>query len=445
MTGHLLIPGQFAQSTAVNYTQNFLQTSMPMSTQVQVQKKSSWTLALRRFAVNTIEPITVLQNTLERLIQLFAADEDQLLHRLPHSELGMRLWARLRPFIEVATLVPTQSSKPTPHEIRGAAYHGVHLCRFKRFQWHYSMQIPRARSRELLLLHLFSGHRRDGDLSSFLCDMPAPSGTTLLPLALDIIFDPVRCDLSRLSTQRKWLDYAKVGAIVGFIAGPPCETWSAARAAGGRAGSHHGDGGPRQIRSWNDPFGLPALSPDERRHVDLSNQLLLFSIDMALEMLPGLSFFLLEHPDVPDDAKGRDLPTIWETGPLKILQAHPAVQLHHLLQGRFGAKSPKPTGFLEKGLSTLREQLVRNGTCAVPKALRLGKTEGVYHTSSLKEYPPRLCAAIGGAVKDFLHRLDQHGTHYVLESAERSEWVREVKANQNFSAQMGSDRAGHGR
>ena len=263
-------------------------------------------------------------------------------------------------------------------------------------------------------------------------------------VAIDIIFDPVRCDLSRAATQTQWLNFAKTGAILGFVAGPPCESWTAARAAGGRAGSHTGDGGPRQIRSWNLPFGVAATNADEQAHIGLANCLLLFGADLALELLAGISFFVMEHPAPPDDAYAKDLPTICETGPIRLLRDHPAVRYHLFQQGRFGAKSPKPTVFLEKGLDTLATHLRVEGVCPLAKALKLGKTDGTYNTASLKEYPPRLCGALGKAVGDFVATLDAYGTSYTLEAPSRKAWINEILQNQNFSAQMGTDRAGSG-
>ena len=190
---------------------------------------------------STVEPIHVLQETVNKLLDLFVDDDNQLLHRLPHGDLGARLWARLRPEIEVLNLVKEVRQQIPPHEIRGAVYHGLHQSRFRSFRWQTQQQIPRARSRELLVLHLFSGHRRAGDLSEFLQDLPAPPGAIIVTLAIDIIFDAVRCDLSLSATQEKWIQYARLGAILAILAGPPCESWSAARAEGGRAGGHSGD------------------------------------------------------------------------------------------------------------------------------------------------------------------------------------------------------------
>ena len=394
---------------------------------------------------NTIEPLFSLQNTVERLHRLFQDDEDQLLHRLPHGHYGARMWWQLRAIIEVAKLVPQQTLKTKLHQVQGAAYLGLHQSRFRPFRWQYTMRIPRFRSKELVVLHLFSGHRRPGDISSFLHNLPAPDGACVTSLALDIIFDPIRCDLSRRAIQCKWIGYARAGGVLGLIAGPPCESWSAARAEGGRAGDHAGDGGPRLIRSWNQPFGLEATTPDEQWHLFLANTLLLFSVDMALELLELIAFFLLEHPGFPLEAKSRDLPTIWETGPLRILRGHPAVQLHELQQGRFGAKSPKPTVFLTKGLKSLPRHLAARGTLPLPKALKLGRTAtGEYSTAALKEYPEQLCAAISDSIRDFLCELPAFGTTYDLEAPERAEWIKEIRKNQNELAQMGSDRAGTG-
>ena len=75
----------------------------------------------------------------------------------------------------------------------------------------------------------------------------------------------------------------------------------------------------------------------------------------------------------------------------------------------------------------------------------MGKTEGgQYSTASLKEYPPRLCAAMGDAIRDFLKHMKGYGTDYSLEAPVRQAWISEIKKNQNLSAQMGGDRAGAG-
>ena len=409
----------------------------------QRDEESFLTQCMHRICT-TVEPFPVLQQTVQKLLDLFVDDDNQLLHRLPHGELGARLWARLRPEIEVLSMVQNVTQRVAPHEIRGAVYQGLHQTRFRPFRWQVQQNVPRARSRELLVLHLFSGHRRQGDLSEYLQNLPAPPGAIIVTLAIDIIFDSIRCDLSRQATQEKWIQYARLGGVLAFIAGPPCESWSAARAEGGRAGDHSGDGGPRLIRSWNFPFGLPAVKPDERAHLSLANKLLLFTVSMALELLAWIGFFLIEHPSPPENARGRDLATIWETGPFRALCAHPEVTMVHLLQGHFGAKSPKPTSFMVKGLPTLQGRLAEMGTLPLPKALRLGQTNGVFHTASLKEYPWRLCAAIGAAVRDSIENLSPHDTTYDLVNEERKTWVAEIKRNQNTSALMGADRAGAG-
>ena len=200
----------------------------------------------------------------------------------------------------------------------------------------------------------------------------------------------------------------------------------------------------RQLRSWLFPFGLPAVKPDERAHLCLANKLLLFTVSMALELLVWTSFFLIEHPAAPENARGRDLATIWETGPLRLLREHPDVALVQLLQGRFGAKSPKPTTFMVKGLPTIQKRLDEMGTLPLPKALKLGRTNGTYHTASLKEYPWRLCSAIGAAVRDSIETMDPHETSYELVNDERRAWVQEIQLHQNWDAMMGADRAGAG-
>ena len=261
----------------------------------------------------------------------------------------------------------------------------------------------RMRSRTLIVAHLFSGHRRQGDLTGFLEDLPAPDGASIVVIPIDIIFDSYGCDLARRDTQIRWKAIASVGSLLGFIAGPPCETFSIARTQGGRAGETKGDGGPRQLRSHQHPYGLPCMTEDERRHVHLGNGLLWFSYDLCAELLSfEEAFFVVEHPAPPTDAKSRDLPSSWLTGACDLLVSHPRVSAIDISQGVFGAKSPKPTRLLCKGVPTRTKHLREFGTLPMPPPLKLQKTNGVYSTAGLKAYPERLCLALSRAARDAL-------------------------------------------
>ena len=69
-------------------------------------------------------------------------------------------------------------------------------------------------------------------------------------LSLDVANDPNLGDLTNSRTVALWLDLLLRGFVVGILAGPPCETWSAAR--------FQEDGPPAQV-----PDGaLGALQPE---------------------------------------------------------------------------------------------------------------------------------------------------------------------------------------
>ena len=71
------------------------------------------------------------------------------------------------------------------------------------------------------------------------------------------------------------------GQIVGIGGGPSCETWSAARLL---------PGGPRPVRSYDDPWGLPALTRSDHRQVMIGTALVQFLLDMlALAGKLGIS------------------------------------------------------------------------------------------------------------------------------------------------------------
>ena len=48
-------------------------------------------------------------------------------------------------------------------------------------------------------------------------------------VSVDIVIDPIWGDVMDKKTRQYWLDLAHKNVIAGFVAGPPCETWSRAR------------------------------------------------------------------------------------------------------------------------------------------------------------------------------------------------------------------------
>ena len=271
--------------------------------------------------------------------------------------------------------------------------------------WHAKAYIPRFCSRCLVFVHFFSGVRRQGDLQQYLEEIEIPQGCTRVVLSLDIVFDAKRADLTDPEVQRVWLDYIKRGCVCAIFAGPPCESWSRARKSGGFPGLSCGDGGPRIIRTREQPHGLEALRIREVVQALTANALLLFTMEVFVWMTVLHRLMVIEHPAEPDAADEHWLASIWRLKAMQILERHPSTQLVRLLQGRFGGKSPKPTHLMiVAGDLPVSEILHRFATTSLPAALQMGTCGREFATASLKEYPPLLCQGLADVVEHWCRK-----------------------------------------
>jgi hypothetical protein len=270
--------------------------------------------------------------------------------------------------------------------------------------WERHEVIPRCFGKHRVLLHLFSGRRRQGDVQFFLDNMEPPTGYILHVVSMDIVVDDQWGDATNEQTRDYWLSAAHAGYIVGFLAGPPCETWSVAR---GRA-LHDPQGlhkrAPRILRTAEFLWGLPSLALKELNQVMIGNFLLTFSLLMGCVMVKTGGLGVIEHPAEPTE---EELAAIWRLPLVQALLQAPGVCRHRVAQGLYGAPSAKPTDLLVINLSTLprafSEWRLRQDT---PKGASIGLTaDGVWKTGILKEYPPAMCRALAVAFRQGMDRL----------------------------------------
>jgi hypothetical protein len=177
-----------------------------------------------------------------------------------------------------------------------------------------------------------------------------------------------------------WLHAIRERWVLGFLGGPPCNTWSRARHV-----QQHG--GPRVIRVVHDPWGLASLRLAELEQILMGNLLLGF----ALECMTLLALYdgagALEHPREPEPAH---MVSIWRLPIVQLLLLLPSMRLVTFTQGLLGAPSPKPTTMMVLGLSGLEDDL-RAGRVSedLPHGVSVGRdSSGQYRTAPLKEYPP---------------------------------------------------------
>ena len=258
---------------------------------------------------------------------------------------------------------------------------------------------PRAFT-ERYIAHLFCGHRRAGDLQSFLHDMPPLEGITLHILSVDIIFGE---NANLLSPEKRsvWISAFVQCMIIALFAGPPCETYSAAR--------HHLIAGRkvRPVRSSTHPWGLCSMSIRERIQTHVSNYLMWFTLFCFLLQVKNRLFAMIEHPAPPREVAKV---SIWRTKIWKVISKL-GVTMVTVHQGLFGAQSPKPTCLAFAGSIPAAADILRKhqSTDVMPEDTSIGvDSSGGFKTAKLKAYPPALCAGLAAVLSDWLSKTEMN-------------------------------------
>ena len=138
-------------------------------------------------------------------------------------------------------------------------------------------------------------------------------------------------DLSRDNIWTLLLARIKNGFYDAVIAGPPCETFSHARQV---------QPGPRPLRSFERPYGLPKseLWPDEWEQLRMGNLLALRNAEACKSIHQAGGAFIIENP-----REWEGSPAIWLLDEYKELASLPGVEQMVIDQCGFGAASQKPT------------------------------------------------------------------------------------------------------
>ena len=284
----------------------------------------------------------------------------------------------------------------------------------------------------IICAHLFSGHRREGDVQSALEQITLPDGLSNMVLSVDIIFSEDFGNLLNPSTFSLFARACHEGIIAILLAGPPCESWSKARLRG------EWDGGPRQVRSEVFLSGLPTLTLKELSQVRIGNQLLGVAVRLAFIQWFVGSFFLLEHPACPHEAGA---PSIWKVPLLRYLCGLPGNALHTIYSGYYGAPTAKPTSLLlVNGPEQASEILMAGRVCEVlPQGGSIGKDDfQQWRTSKLKEYPQALCSTMGALAVAHLNTRSRAKCKVEV-PADFLEGFLHLQISLDFSAQMGPD------
>lgn len=114
---------------------------------------------------------------------------------------------------------------------------------------------------EVFYIVLFSGHRREGDIATEIWQQDF-GGRQCWPICLDLCIDQTAgnlCSQANLANLDFWKSRIFAKQVVGMHASPPCETYSEARFLPLEDES----AGPRPLRTWSFPWGLPSLTAKE--------------------------------------------------------------------------------------------------------------------------------------------------------------------------------------
>ena len=249
-------------------------------------------------------------------------------------------------------------------------------------------------------------------------------------ISVDIVNDAILGDLTNVDVLAFWKRATASGQVIGIVAGPPCETWSAARFSFMPTPSNKRP--PRPIRSIQHPWGKHNLTGRERAQLDLANQLLRATIMfLTLAATEGISA-IMEHPSLADWLPAA--PSSWRLQEIKMLEKLDHVDMVHIDQCCFGATARKPTTLLAVNLPTLRLRAARTtngGRCHHPggHTAAVGQTDdGSWRTAPLKCYPKALCELMAGAIMDHWECLPNRTTDELAETFVPEQFLPVYKA-----------------
>ena len=169
------------------------------------------------------------------------------------------------------------------------------------------------------IIHLYAGRRCDRDfhyhMNCLLKEGNHAWATSVTVISLDTAID----EAMNVHSPKLWswlLAAAEAGRILGFLLGPPCETWSSARHEIIEDVEGHPVKGPRPLRLADQCWGIEGLSLRELRQLSVGTCLLLRGLWLCVPIALSGGAVLLEHPAPPMQM---DRPSIFRTGNITLL------------------------------------------------------------------------------------------------------------------------------
>eukprot|EP00438_Fugacium_kawagutii_P016181 Skav225033 [mRNA] locus=scaffold2061:194267:195232:+ [translate_table: standard] len=242
--------------------------------------------------------------------------------------------------------------------------------------------VPRPfSSGEAYVLLFFSGHRRDGDIATWVAQLG-----NVTPICIDLAIDP---DAGNVLSDDIWMRLIRARRVRAAHAGPPCETYTEARWL-----ELPGQQGPRPLRSATHPWCMPQRREKEVRQCHIGTILFLQAVKLLMLTWAHGGAITLEHPRGPQSAELRWC--IWFSAFLRQWLLAPGVYIVQFLQGPLGQISAKPTTLLVGRLPGLAARLFAAYQKGWKATASLGgkDSQGAWKTARAKEYPTALCKVL---------------------------------------------------
>ena len=310
--------------------------------------------------------------------------------------------------VKVGTANPIERRRTDQQVVSLFEQHADWLQDLHKLRWKTHFQdrgLPRLHQPSdlphFLIVHLFSGRRRQDDIHARLHHWAETFGFRVTILSLDTAIAPYVGDLRiRSITWTTLLELYRLGVVAATISGSPCETFSAARhhqpdeAELETAGKHW----PRPLRSAHRLLGLNGLTAKELRQLAQGSEFALQTLIACAWTVVTGGIFLSEHPWKP---KQEDFASIWRSPWIALLERLPEAHLHCMQQWRWGATVVKPTGLFAVRLPRFAAAMYSRQTegAQYPRDMAIGKSDdGAFKTASHKEYPAGFSNAIAAAI-----------------------------------------------
>ena len=275
-----------------------------------------------------------------------------------------------------------------------------------------------------IVVHLFSGRRREGDFHDHLAKMCSNAPFAVSILSLDTA---VSADTGNLAENSKaWIQIDRLfrsGWVAFALAGSPCETFSEARHQQPMDEEVTGKPWPRPLRSAAELWGLAGLSLRELRQVQTGSLLHLQTLYLLMLVWGTGGAFVSEHPAVPKDGKRA---STWTSAVMTAMRNLEGITLSHIQQYKWGAATVKPTALLHTRLPTFWPSINRWQVPDVqrPTRVAIGRDEtGQFYTAQAKEYPKELGGAFAQLAFERLRTLYQRRRDTATFDDEASDFV----------------------